>query len=359
MEAVNNSSRSNYKHGGEDDDAAVLALAACGSSILQMVLTAAVELDLFEIIAGAGDGARLSPSDIVSRLPTAVDRAAVVLESMMKVLAAHSLLTCENGGGRERRYGISPAGKFFVNDEGGASLRQYLLFSPQGASTGPSLKDIVLGGGNISEKLFGKSFYEQMESNVELSKKFNEAMGSHSAVLMKKVVKTYRGFEGLSCLVDVGGGTGTALATIISNNPSIRGINFDLPHIVKTASPYNGIEHIGGDMFVQVPKGDAILLKFILHNWGDEECGNLLKCCYKSLPKEKGKMIVMDYIMPNTPQTDIHAMYASQMDFTMTALLGGKERTEDEFQALAINAGFRAFKVVSYVYGMWIMEFIK
>ncbi|EYU36645.1 hypothetical protein MIMGU_mgv1a0268441mg, partial [Erythranthe guttata] len=172
------------------------------------------------------------------------------------------------------------------------------------------------------------------------------------------VVKTYQGFEGLSCLVDVGGGTGSALCTIVSNYPSIHGINFDLPHVIKTAPSYTSIEHIGGDMFLEVPKGDAILLKFILHNWGDEACENLLKCCYKSLPN-KGKLIVMDYIMPHTPQTDIHAMYASQMDLGMTTMLAGKERTRDEFEVLAMKAGFAGFKVVCYVYGMWIMEFIK
>ncbi|KAL7145191.1 hypothetical protein ABFS83_07G063800 [Erythranthe nasuta] len=326
MEVVNNK----YKH-GEDDNAAVTALAACGSSILEMVLYAAVELDIFQILSRAGNGARLSTSDIVSRLPTpAADGAAVVLDSMLKLLATHSLLICENIGGPERRYGIAPAGKFFAKDDGGGAARRF-----------------------VNTCCSVPKEHQRCQGN-----KFNEAMRSHSAVLMKKVVKTYGGFEGLSCLVDVGGGTGTALATIISEYPFIRGINFDLPHIVNTAPYYKGIEHIGGDMFVQVPQGDAILLKFILHNWSDEECEKLLKCCYKSLPN-KGKLIVMDSIMPNTPQTDIHAIYASQMDFVMTAMFGGKERTHDEFQDLALNSGFGEFKVVSYVYGMWIMEFIK
>ncbi|KAL9144289.1 hypothetical protein ABFS82_14G286900 [Erythranthe guttata] len=354
MEAVNS-----YKH-GEEDEAAVVAMAACGAYMLPMALNAAVELDVFEIIAAAGDGARLSSSDIASRFPTAADGTAVMLESMLHMLAAHSLLICsvENGGGGVRRYGIAPAGKFFVRDESGASFCEYLAFGAKEAKMDFSLKDIVLEGGNTSEKAFGKSFYELMESDVEMNKMFNESMGSHSIVVMKKVVKTYQGFEGLSCLVDVGGGTGSALCTIVSNYPSIHGINFDLPHVIKTAPSYTSIEHIGGDMFLEVPKGDAILLKFILHNWGDEACENLLKCCYKSLPN-KGKLIVMDYIMPHTPQTDIHAMYASQMDLGMTTMLAGKERTRDEFEVLAMKAGFAGFKVVCYVYGMWIMEFIK
>ncbi|KAL7155911.1 hypothetical protein ABFS83_03G108000 [Erythranthe nasuta] len=358
----------NYKH-AEEDEAAVLAMAACSSYMLPMTLNAAVELDLFEIIAGAGDGAHLSASDVASRLTTAADGAAVVLGSMMQLLAANSLLTCSvdvlADGGVERRYGLSPAGKFFAKDEGGASLCQSLSFTTRvaGGALGFSVKDLVLflvreGGNYMFERMYVKSFYELITRDVETGKLFNDSMGAHSAIVMKKVVKTYRGFEGLSRLVDVGGGGGSTLDAIVSEYPSIHGVNFDLPHVVNTAPSYNNIEHIGGDMFLEVPKGDAILLKNILHNWGDEHCVNILKCCYKSMPNE-GKLIVMDYILPNTTQTDVHAKYASQMNLTMKILVGGKERTEDEFQGMATAAGFVEFKVVCSVYGIWIMEFIK
>ncbi|KAK4391104.1 Caffeic acid 3-O-methyltransferase [Sesamum angolense] len=80
---------------------------------------------------------------------------------------------------------------------------------------------------------------------------------------MRKAVKVYDGFGSLGSIVDVGGGTGATLAIIVANYPSVCGINFDLPQVLRNAPSYNGIEHIGGDMFVEVPKGDAILLKQI------------------------------------------------------------------------------------------------
>ncbi|KAL7105819.1 hypothetical protein ACP275_07G069600 [Erythranthe tilingii] len=360
MEVVNSNE---YKH-GEDDEAGVLALAACLSHTFPMALAAAIDLDLFEIISGAGDGAHMSASDIAAQLPSAADGAAAVLDAMLQLLASHSLLICstnvlaDGGGAVERRYGIAPAGKFFVKDESGVSFAQFHSVVRKGGEIGFSLKDAVIEGDNQFEKICAKSFYEFITSNVEATKMFNDGMRAHSSVIIKKVVKTYQGFEGLSCLVDVGGGSGSSLATIVSKYPSIRGVNFDLPHIIETAPTYNGIEHIGGDMFVEVPKGDAILLKFILHNWGDEKCGNLLNNCYKSLPNN-GKLIVMDYILPNTHQDDIHAKYASQMNLMMSCFLEGKERTKEEFEGMAKKAGFGEFKVVCYVYGMWVMEFIK
>ncbi|KAL0360213.1 UNVERIFIED_CONTAM: Caffeic acid 3-O-methyltransferase [Sesamum radiatum] len=313
MENVHHHSN-DYKH-GEDEEAGVLALAACVSHFFPMALDAAIQLDLFEIIARAGGGAQLSPSDIVSQLPTTTTE------------QPPCLIACS---------GCWPS-----------TLCLLVL-----------LKDAVLGGGNFSERNNGKSYYDILMLNPEHSKMFNDAMGAHSTVLMRKVVNVYDGFASLGSIVDVGGGTGTTLAIIITKYPSTRGINFDLPQVLQTAPSYNSIEHIGGDMFVEVPKGDAIFLKYILHNWGDEKCIKLLNNCYEALPN-KGKLIVMDYIFPNSPQTDVHAKYASGMDIIMSTMLEGKERTKDEFETLAIKAKFSGFKVVCYVYGMWIMEFVK
>ncbi|XP_020553870.1 caffeic acid 3-O-methyltransferase-like [Sesamum indicum] len=113
----------NYKH-GEDEEAGALALAACVSHIFPMALDAAIQLDLFEIIARAGGGAQLSPSEIVSQLPPSHDGVAAVLDSLLRLLATHSLLTCsvsklENGG-----IELAPVGKFFVRDEDGVSFAQ-------------------------------------------------------------------------------------------------------------------------------------------------------------------------------------------------------------------------------------------
>ncbi|KAL0314293.1 UNVERIFIED_CONTAM: Caffeic acid 3-O-methyltransferase [Sesamum angustifolium] len=246
----------NYKH-GEDEEAGALALAACVSHVFPMALDAAIQLDLFEIIAKAGVGALLSPSDIVSQLSTSKEGAAAVLDSLLRLLATHSLLTCSvsrlENGGTERRYGLAPAGKFFVGDENGVSFAQFRALTSWGEMQF-SLKDAIIEGDNYIKRIHGKSNYAVLLSNQETTKILNDAMRAHSTVHIKKAIKIYDGFSSLGSIVDVGGGTATALALIITNYPYINGVNFDLPEVVRNAPTYHGVEHIGGDMFVEVPK---------------------------------------------------------------------------------------------------------
>ena len=58
--------------------------------------------------------------------------------------------------------------------------------------------------------------------------------------------------------MDVGGGIGSAAAEIVKSFPHIKGINFDLPHVVATAPMYDGVKHVGGDMFQAIPNADAV-----------------------------------------------------------------------------------------------------
>ncbi|GLT73498.1 hypothetical protein SLA2020_453520 [Shorea laevis] len=183
-------------------------------------------------------------------------------------------------------------------------------------------------------------------------------MGQHSTLIMKQILKKYKGFEGLSSLVDVGGGIGSTLNLIISQYPSIKGINFDVSEVVRNAPSYNGIEHVGGNMFEEVPKGGAMILKHIIHNWKDEECLKILRNCYKALP-DGGKVIVIDAFLQVAPETTLLGRLASQYDNIMFCNNGGKERTENEFKALAIAAGFSKSRVACCVCSYWVMEFNK
>lgn len=82
--------------------------------------------------------------------------------------------------------------------------------------------------------------FEYHGTDPRFNKVFNNGMSNHSTITMKRILDTYKGFEGLSTLVDVGGGTGATLNMIISKHPTIKGINFDLPHVIEDAPAYNG-----------------------------------------------------------------------------------------------------------------------
>lgn len=77
-------------------------------------------------------------------------------------------------------------------------------------------------------------------TDPRFNKVFNQGMSNHSTMTMKKILETYQGFDALKTVVDVGGGTGATLNMIVSKFPSIKGINFDLPHVIEDAPSYPG-----------------------------------------------------------------------------------------------------------------------
>ena len=101
-------------------------------------------------------------------------------------------------------------------------------------------------------------------------------------------------------------------------------------------------------------------LQWILHDWNDDLCLKLLKNCHKALP-EKGKVIVVDTILPVAAETSPYARQAFNLDLMMLAYCPrGKERTEQEFQELGHAAGFAGgVKPICFVDGMWVLEFHK
>ena len=102
------------------------------------------------------------------------------------------------------------------------------------------LKSAVIDGVTPFQKITGTTQFGYFQKDPELRKIFNDAMSGGSVVSLRMILRSYTGFQGIGTLVDVGGGTGTALQTIISKFPAIKGINFDLPHIVSDAPPIPG-----------------------------------------------------------------------------------------------------------------------
>ncbi|KAF3432730.1 hypothetical protein FNV43_RR23832 [Rhamnella rubrinervis] len=348
-----------------DGEANYFALQLTCASVMPMVLKSVLELDLLEIIAKAGPGAFVSPSDIASQLPTNNPDAPVILDRMLRLLASCSIFTCSwrthPDGKVERLYGLGPVCKFFIKNEDGVSLAPLCLMNQDKVvmESWYHLKDTVLEGGIPFNKAYGMNAFHYHGTDPRFNKVFNKAMSDPSTIITKKLLENYKGFEGLTSLVDVGGGTGAAINTIVSKYPKIKGINFDLPHVIEDAPSYPGVEHIGGDMFVWVPKADAIFIKWVCHDWDDEHCLKLLKNCYYALP-ENGKVIMVECILPEAPDTSIATKARIHVDVIMLAHHpGGKERTEKEFQALAKGAGFQGFKVFNNAFNTYVMEFLK
>ncbi|XP_068650128.1 caffeic acid 3-O-methyltransferase 1-like [Aristolochia californica] len=354
----------NQPKGSDDNEACMFAMQLASLSVLPMALKATIELGVLEIIAKAGPGACLSTSEISSQLPTQNPEAATMLDRILRLLASYSVLTCslvDAPGGIERQYGLAPVCKFLVKNEDGVSISPLVLMDQDKVlmESWYYLKDAALDGGIPFNKAYGMSAFDYHGTDPRFNKVFNRGMSDHSTLVMKKILETYSGFHDLKELVDVGGGVGATLNLIISKYPHIKGINFDLQHVIEDAPSYPGVEHVGGDMFVKVPCAEAIFMKWILHDWSDAHCVKLLKNCHKALP-ETGKVIIVESILPEAPETNLAARGVLHLDLIMLAHNpGGKERTQKEFEELAKRSGFSGIKALCCIYNSWVLELYK
>ncbi|KAK1431449.1 hypothetical protein QVD17_07908 [Tagetes erecta] len=334
------------------------------STSLPMVLLSTIKLKVLEAIAEVGPDAQLSGHDIASRLSIPNKDAPDMLDRMLRLLASHSIVTCTEEVHEStpiRMYGLTPVAKYFIPNEDGASLSPLLqlLLDKTLIDSWYALEDSVRTGGIPFVKVHGVQPFEYPPLDAKFSEVFNNAMVNHTTIVMNEILKHYRGFDNLKRVVDVGGGLGINLNMIVSKYPTIKGVNFDLPHVTQHAPIYQGIEHVGGDMFIEVPHGDAIFMKWILHDWSDDYCVKLLKNCYKALP-DNGKVIIVEVILPFLPDTSSSVRVNTYLDAVMmTQLPGGRERSEEEFLALAKCAGFEGIRKKCVVCNFWVMEFFK
>ncbi|KAL5076068.1 hypothetical protein RYX36_015052 [Vicia faba] len=214
-----------------------------------------------------------------------------------------------------------------------------------------SLSDRVLANGNPSfQKVHGEDLWGYAASNRDYSNLFNDAMACDAKVVVPAIIEGYSElFDGVKSMVDVGGGNGTTLSILVKDFPWIQGINFDLAHVIDVAPKYDGIQHMAGDMFTSVPKADAVFLKWVLHDWGDEECIKILKNCKEAIPKENGKVIIVDVVIEEGREK--HNKYEDvglMLDMVMMAHTNiGKERTLKEWEHVIHMAGFNTITVKS------------
>ncbi|CAH1423819.1 unnamed protein product [Lactuca virosa] len=100
-------------------------------------------------------------------------------------------------------------------------------------------------------------------------------------------------------------------------------------------------------MFEAIPKADAVLLKWILHDWSDEECIKILMRCKEAIPSKEngGKLIIIDMVVKTHKEDNNLLMTQLYFDMLMMTVLTGKERSEKEWAKLLLDADFRDYKI--------------
>ena len=145
-------------------------------------------------------------------------------------------------------------------------------------------------------------------------------------------------------LADIGGGNGSLIGAVLQRYPNLKGLLFDLGHVVGRAQKYLESHGMGdrcsvveGNFFESLPSGaDAYLFRHIIHDWSDEQCVQILDNCRKVIPSD-GRLLIIEAVVPPGNEPSL----AKDFDMLMLGLPGGIERTEAEYRSLLGQAGFQ------------------
>nr|XP_043635959.1 trans-resveratrol di-O-methyltransferase-like [Erigeron canadensis] len=328
------------------------------SFIKPMSLKCAIQLQIPDIIND--HGAPMLLSELVDALSINKERAPFV-HRLMRILVHLGFFVKQNIGKtrndeegyneESEGYLLAPASRYLLKGEP-LSLRPFLL-----AMLDPILVDpwqdmskwFKNDDLNPCHTTHGRTLWELAgHEPAGLNHFFNEAMASDSRLVTTIILKHCTSvFKGLNSIVDVGSGTGTVVKAFVEAFPNISCIGFDLPHVIKGLVGSKNLSYVSGDMFQAIPKADAVLLKWILHDWSDQECIKILKQCREAISSKEngGKLIIIDMVVKDNPEDNQSFENQLFFDMLMMTVVTGKERTEKEWAQLFLDASFSHYKI--------------
>jgi cyclopropane fatty-acyl-phospholipid synthase-like methyltransferase len=308
------------------------------SPMLAQCLYVAAKLGIADLLK---DGPRSS-----DELAAATQVHARSLYRILRALAGFGIFSEDE----ERRFTLNAMAETLRSDVPGSArgwtiMRgEDFLWQPWG-----QILHAVETGESAFDHVYGQDSWEYLAEHPEASAVFDDAMRSVSALKFEAVAEAYD-FSGVDAIVDVGGGNGGMLTSILTSNPHMNGIVADLPHVVEGAR--RNIEAAGLsdrcscvaiDMFEAVPEGvDAYIMANVIQNFEDEHGVRILRNCHRAM-KEGGRVLVVECVIPGPNEPHLGKLADIEI-FIMTD--GGRERTKQEYEALFGAAGLRIGRVV-------------
>jgi hypothetical protein len=207
---------------------------------------------------------------------------------------------------------------------------------------------------------YGEEVFDWLANHPAESEIFNAAMTDMSGFAGPAVAEAYD-FSSIDTLADIAGGHGFLLSQILKANPNVKGILFDLEHVIAGAGDMlerhgvaDRVQTASGDFFKEVPPADAYIMKHIIHDWDDERSIHIMRSIHKAMVGE-GKLLLAEMVVPdgNEPHP------SKVLDLEMLTLPGGLERTADEYAKLFEQAGFKLNQIVPTRSAFCVIEAVK
>jgi predicted O-methyltransferase YrrM len=283
----------------------------------------------------------------------------IALHRAMRACAALGVMTEDSAG----RFGPTRLSALLTRDAPGTLKRLVEYSGGTLWKVWTGLPEALATGDSQARAQLGLEFFDYLAANPEALEEFGATAKAHGAVTNIGVMERYD-FSGIHTLVDVGGNYGALTIAVLERYDQIRGVVFDRPEVIEAApanlpvkndSVARRLRYQQGDMFKEVPRADAYVLKLILHDWDDASCATILENVCSRLERG-GRVISIDNVMP--PLGDVSNVPSKLLDVNMMLLSSGKERTRVEWEALYRGAGLSVTAMIPIpdTFNMFIIE---
>ncbi|TDC72052.1 methyltransferase [Actinomadura sp. GC306] len=330
-------------------------LRALSDLITPYAIRVAATLRLADLIdEGAGSAAELAQR-------CGADPAA--LERLLRHLVAKGVFAQPEPG----EYALTELSRPLLTDPSGGGMRHWLDMDGGLGRSDMALSgmlQVARTGRPVYEDMFGRTFWADLEADPERGRAFDALMAAQVSLVADEVTTAYD-WSGVRGVVDVGGGTGTLLAALLAKHPALRGTLVDLPSVVETgrrdleaAGLADRCDFSSASFFATLPPGgDVYVLSRVLHDWDDEDARTILRRCAEAAETAgpSGRVLVIEQLVAdqgNSPMT-------TAMDLRMLSVIGGRERSLDEYRALAAGAGLSLRGTIPTESGRSILEFAR
>jgi len=288
---------------------------------------------------------------------TGCDRDA--LHAVLGHLVAKGVFTEEPGG----RFGLNQAAEQLAAtpflDLDGIGGRM--------AHTWGTLLDYVRSGQPAYERVFGRPFWEDLAAHPPIAAEFDALMGPAGHGVPDFDIELSDGWARIRTIVDVGGGTGAMLASLLRQHPQARGILVDLPGtIARAADVLEGfgvadrVTATAQSFFDPLPAGaDLYMLKGVLNDWPDEPTVAILRRCAQAAAANGAQTAAANAAQANAAIVILGGVSADeaprQLGIDML-VAGGKTNTLTQFTALARQAGLDVVATGTQSSGRYVVE---
>lgn len=286
----------------------------------------------------------------VEELAARCDCAPDAVRRLLRALASHGVFR-QRRDGRFQHTRLSAC----LSSRADYSARAFALL--QGSewyhvSFGPMVDSLRTGTPGF-ELRHGRRFFDFFGHDSAAEQQFHQAMVDVSRFVARAVTAACS-FDGVTSLLDVGGGEGEMLRAILERNPSMQGGLLDRPGAVRRARTLlgDGVQFHEGDFFEAIPGGyQGYLMKNILHDWSDELCLDILGNCRRAC-EPGAHLYLIEMVLPegNVPHP------GKMLDLNMLVTTGGREREVVEFRTLLAAAGFELVRIVPTIGPMSLLE---